>query len=886
MTNQEIVDVGNYQRFLKEWEDGYENVLSHLHGTDVTQTVQYGLKREYYYFRVEEIAYEAEESTMERILYAAYSLEIEFIIAFICEKGELQIYIGADESKIVGLYRIMNGSLLVLSGDLEDEISRKVEYGEYYSSDFVFQNHYHYSGIIRGDFLKEKQEIQANALIDDLTSGMLESSFALVIAASPFEKSRIIEFAEDWSELRNQGELIKTRQISRSDGLDTISYSDISYKVANYLDIIDGYYKKYSEAIGKGMWEVSVKYYAETEELAEAAAGIVISGLYSEGVSEPVHRIRMGHLEFDDRLLTNISSVKVDNGNPMPFPMFSNWYSTHELSILVDFPHKDTYGVTVRKKAQFDMSQKSGDGLALGRIQNRGRETRFPYQMDINELNRHTLVVGLTGGGKTNTLKSILMEIYNKYRKIPFMVIEPAKKEYWELYKLGCESLKIYSFGSSSNNLALNPFQKCGNISVQTHIDNIFAAFKASFIMYPPMPYVLERAIYAIYEDCGWDIENDRNVLGELYPTIEQLYLKIPYIVSEIGYDQREQKNIVGALQARINSLRLGIKGKCLNVKQSYPIERLLGENTIIELENIGDEETKAFIMSLILIQVSEYRMGCEDAQKELRHLILFEEAHRLLKNIPAGSGENADPRGNAVEMFCNMLAELRSKGQGFIIADQIPSKLAVDTIKNTNLKIVHRIVAEEDRSLMGKCMHMDQEQIEYLSTLSQGVGAVYAEGDYNPKLVKAAYAGKWQIAERKGLPYREVLERCSDIKREAEGCNQKKLDTICALCPFVCDGIRSKELYEYIRREDLEKLARRLEQNFDKGMFTVVIGECLREIREGAITECYWSYAFCCVKEIMKCLDASSKSKYKIFMDLLQLLSCMSGAPSSWKER
>lgn len=58
MTNQEIVDVGNYQHFLKEWEDGYENVLSHLHGTDVTQTVQYGLKREYYYFRVEEIAYE------------------------------------------------------------------------------------------------------------------------------------------------------------------------------------------------------------------------------------------------------------------------------------------------------------------------------------------------------------------------------------------------------------------------------------------------------------------------------------------------------------------------------------------------------------------------------------------------------------------------------------------------------------------------------------------------------------------------------------------------------------------------------------------------------------------------------------------------------------
>lgn len=59
----------------------------------------------------------------------------------------------------------------------------------------------------------------------------------------------------------------------------------------------------------------------------------------------------------------------------------------------------------------------------------------------------------------------------------------------------------------------------------------------------PPMPYVLERAIYSIYEECGWDITNNKNEMGEVFPTIEQLYYKIPIIVEEMGYDYREGLN-------------------------------------------------------------------------------------------------------------------------------------------------------------------------------------------------------------------------------------------------------------------------------------------------------------------------------------------------------
>ena len=448
--------------------------------------------------------------------------------------------------------------------------------------------------------------------------------------------------------------------------------------------------------------------------------------------------------------------------------------------------------------------------------------------MPAGELNRHCLTVGLTGSGKTNTLKSLLYS-FSVNSHLPYMVIEPAKKEYWELYKMGFTDLQIYSVGSHEPYavpLCINPFERVKTtqpdgsirtIPIQTHIDFIYAAFKASFIMYTPMPYVLERAIYEIYEDCGWDIKEDTNAYGnDIYPTIEDLYFKIPQVVTDMGYDQRMRNDLIGSLGARINSLRLGSKGDTLNIAHSYPIDRLFSGNTIIELEDIGDDDVKAFIISLLLVNLLEYRRIQPDSQLEIKHITLIEEAHRLLKNVQSGSGENADPRGAAVEFFCNMLAELRSKGQGFIVADQIPSKLAPDLIKNTNLKIVHRTVDKEDRELIGGAMHMTEEQIESLSSLRQGVAAIYSEGDNRPKLVKSPYAGKFAV---EGL---SVASR-NDVLRATAGnavdcgkpCYKSLTDSKNALCRK-CNTRCEKKYTDVLLKVDDISNYHRLSEWFD----------------------------------------------------------------------
>ncbi|MGN0496385.1 MAG: ATP-binding protein [Lachnospiraceae bacterium] len=877
MSSSKYIKIEEFKKGIEELERGYDSVMNHLYDNRRFDRI-YPEQQKFVYFKIDELAYSDDKEGIEEVVCALYSIGVSFSIVFKCEKGKLHIYIGTKVQFVNTIYDVLNGSFWVCSEQLE----KKDGYEEFISNREIFNIKYAYSGVIRGGIKIKEKEVKTQPVIDAIMSGIRGKDFSIVIVARPFARQDIITLLNEWSELKTRGEIIKSRQVSYHDNLHQVSYTDMSHKVMNYIELIEKYFMLYNGALGKGLWESCIKYYANDEIVLNAVSGIIISKIFTDKSPEIAHSIKVDNMNYNDDLLINRINVSVDDGPPMQFSEYSTFITSEELSVLIELPKEDGIGIPVRENVKFDLAQKNCGDIILGNILQSKRSTNSYYTMDSNELNRHALIVGLTGGGKTNTIKSLLLEV-NQKRNIPFLVIEPAKKEYWELYKLGCNDLTVYSF-DNDNMVHINPFQRIGSITVQMHIDYLFAAFKASFIMYPPMPYVLERAIYEVYYDCGWDVANDYNSLGEVYPTVEQLYYKIPHVVEKMGYDFREQKNIIGALQARINSLRLGIKGQCLNVKESTYAKKLFEKNTIIELEGIADEETKAFIMSLIMVQLMEYRMNEIDSQKELKHLFLMEEAHRLLKNISSGTGENADPRGNAVEMFCNMLAELRSKGQGFVIADQIPSKLAPDIVKNTNLKIVHRIVDEEDRRLVGNSMHMNENQIHFISNLTQGQGIIYSENDNEPKMILSPYANKYIDRQLLSHTHKEVLQLCRPDRFECR--NEKEKSVFCGLCPFVCDGRKSKIIYSYVGSEELAMYVNEILKSYSDDMIIAVISECLLDIREskGEDHE-IWKYAFCIANELCFLLETNQQQTIGIFRLVLKTISCMSGAPKVWRD-
>jgi DNA helicase HerA-like ATPase len=420
--------------------------------------------------------------------------------------------------------------------------------------------------------------------------------------------------------------------------------------------------------------------------------------------------------------------------------------SSRHLAGLIQLPARELPGFSIRVAPAFDVVPAVTDaasGLALGDILYRSRRTEAPYRITPKSLTRHAFVAGVTGSGKTNTIFHILAELDE--RGIPFLAIEPAKREYRELANEPrfAGRLQIFTPGDESvAPLRLNPFEVPAGTAVQEHLDLLRAAFSATFGMWAPLPQVLERSMHEIYADRGWDLRTNQNPrLGNAtsaaaFPTLSDLTAKVAEVATSLGYEERVTADIRAALVTRLDALRHGGKGAMLDVAQSIPIERLLDRPTVLELEPVGDDDDKAFLMALLLARLGEYRRA-QGKAPDLLHVLVIEEAHRLLANVGTQVTEFAgNPRGEAVETFTNLLSEIRAYGQGVIVADQVPSRLAPDVIKNTNLKVAHRIVAADDRAVLGASMVMDTDQMTALATMGPGQAAVYSDGDDAPLLV------------------------------------------------------------------------------------------------------------------------------------------------------
>jgi hypothetical protein len=392
------------------------------------------------------------------------------------------------------------------------------------------------------------------------------------------------------------------------------------------------------------------------------------------------------------------------------------------------------------------------------------QQTTSHYAVDLDTLARHTFVAGVTGSGKTNTTFYLLKQAVAA--GAPFLVIEPAKTEYRALLAdrpLGAD-LRVYTLGNERvAPFRLNPFEVPMGAAVGVHLDLLRSAFSAAFGMWTPLPQVLEQSLHAVYRDRGWDITRNRNHRlpqsdsaspvdrFASFPTLTDLVSKVDEVVPELGYDPEATSRIRAALLNRLNALRIGGRGRMLDTRESLDMAELLSHPTVFGLEGTGDDDDKAFLMGLLLIRLVEHRRSNKRAEG-LRHLLVVEEAHRLLANVPNRAAEDeSNPRGKAVETFANLLAEIRAYGQGVVIADQVPVKLAPDVIKNTNLRIAHRLVANDDREVLAGAMGMDQRQAEALATLPRGRAAVFSEGDDTPVLG----AGPQRQAEARSTGHR-----------------------------------------------------------------------------------------------------------------------------------
>ena len=453
----------------------------------------------------------------------------------------------------------------------------------------------------------------------------------------------------------------------------------------------------------------------------------------------------------DPRLPSDLlPSLPRAGGDPDSAGPAAPFYASSKLvAALARPPARELPGIRFVLRPDFDVTPETavaagdsgGPSVPVGTVLDWNRVPAGDLAVSRASLNRHVFVCGATGAGKSQTVRGLLEAATGA--GIPWLVVEPAKAEYRLMAARlpGTQVIRIRPGELGDPPAGINPLEPAPGpdgtrFPLQTHADLVRALFLAAFEADEPFPQVLAAALTRCYENAGWDLVTGEPATPGLapgYPLLEDLQATALQVVGEVGYGREITDNVRGFVTVRISSLRQGTTGRFLQGGHPLDFGRLLAANVVFEIEDTGDDRDKAFLMGTVLIRLAEHLRLRQRAEgpgvPRLRHLSVFEEAHRLLRQ-PAGQAGGA--AAHAVEMFAGLLAEIRAYGEGLIIAEQIPSKLVPDVIKNTAVKIVHRLPAADDRQAVGATMNLTDDQSAYLVTLVPGEAAVFTDGmDY-----------------------------------------------------------------------------------------------------------------------------------------------------------
>ena len=569
-------------------------------------------------------------------------------------------------------------------------------------------------------------------------------------------------------------------------------------EVMSYID--DELLKRIKTGICKGLYQTSVYYMAKNPAEANRLKSAIISLFQGDVSTYSPLKYKTLDLEniggasilknYQNRYEFNKSAsndVAVLHSRPYENEDESMGLNTFltasEISLIAGLPQKEVPGIVLRESSDFGLNENQinvEDSINLGCMVQKGRELKdIPFFLSKKSLSKHTFIAGVTGSGKTTTCQRLLTEA-----EVPFLVIEPAKTEYRSLLNQDKE-ITVFTLGNETvAPFRLNPFELIKGEVLSSHVDMLKATFTSAFPMEASMPQILEESIYECYKRKGWDVDtNENTIYGEAafddnvdsFPILSELLLVMDDVVNTKNFGNELKNNYKGSLVSRLSNLTVGSKGAMINCSHSMDFNYIADHNVVFEMEDLKSPEDKALFMGFILSRLSVVIKQKYENNKNYKHLTLVEEAHRLLSKPDFSDG---GAKKSAVETFTDLLAEVRKYGEGLIIVDQIPNKLAPEVLKNTNTKIIHKILARDDKEAVGDTMLMDDKQKKYLSALDVGNAVIFSEDTKKPVQVKINRISDEECVSTAEITNKEVRERFNKNKNSFGSCYEMLIFT------------------------------------------------------------------------------------------------------------
>ena len=385
----------------------------------------------------------------------------------------------------------------------------------------------------------------------------------------------------------------------------SVSTTTENKAITDMLQMLDDSLKRTREFDSYGMWNVAAYFLSDDMSASEIAASNYRSLMNGENTGREVSAINSwrsnnpgipGNYYDLTTYLSRFLHPLFYYGSNGEYSVLTNASTTitgKELGLHMELPRATVSGLPVIEHAEFGKEvttyhlfkntddNRPEDRMTLGRIFDLGQITDKIVELDNKSLNMHTFITGSTGSGKSNTVYQMLAELHQD--RIPFLVVEPAKGEYKDVFG-HWPDVNVYSTNPNVAELInINPFKFPKEIHVLEHVDGLVEIFSVCWPMYDAMPAFFKDAILSSYEAVGWDLGSSTfNGPEPEYPDFEILVEQLNDLIEGSDYASDIKSNYRGALITRVKSLTVGLN-KFIFTNEQTPYKKLFDENCILE---------------------------------------------------------------------------------------------------------------------------------------------------------------------------------------------------------------------------------------------------------------------------------------------------------------
>ena len=380
-----------------------------------------------------------------------------------------------------------------------------------------------------------------------------------------------------------------------------------------------------------------------------------------------------------------------------------------------------------------------------------GTKELYPFGLREQEWIQHIGIFGRTGSGKTNVGLLIVKQLLENRR--PFLIFD-WKRNYRDILAWPeARNVQIFTVGRDIAPFRFNPLIPPKGTKPSIWLKKLIEILMHVYWLGEGVAYLLQNAIDAVYEERGvYRGEPGAATLHDVQSWLRQYKAK-----------GREAQWMDSTLRV-VGTLCYGDIGAVVNVTTQTPLEELLRQYVILELDALTNSD-KTFLIETLLLWIHHYRLQ-EPGREQFKHAIIIEEAHHVL--LRKKESREAIPD--------IILREIRELGESVIIIDQHPSLVSIPSLGNTYSTIAMNLKHARDVATIADAMLLDQKDREYLGRLEVGTGIVKLQGRYFKPFVvrfplaeiqKGSVTDDWLKRKSAGLstaseeiPRSRVLER------------------------------------------------------------------------------------------------------------------------------